>query len=152
MPATFASEEGARISATPKVCITQTKTQSLSLQNANDHDGRRAYKAEVSKTRPQRFTNWFLSEWMDALGVRQRDLIDRTGYNKTTVSHLVSSRTDYSPTIVRDVAQALQIAPWELFLPPSDVAELKKLVANAATAAELAQRIRIGSAPPSESE
>ncbi len=97
----------------------------------------------VSNTRPKRYTNWFLREWMRALGVRQTDLIEKTDYNKTTVSLLVNDRQDYSPEIVRDIARALQISPYELFLHPKDAADLRKMMTDAENAADLNRRIRL---------
>lgn len=121
----------------------QTKLQRESLPFANDREGVRRYSPSVSRTRPKRYTNWYLRAWMKSLGVRQADLINKTGLNKTAVSLLVNDRQDYSPEIVRDVARALNIAPYELFLHPDDANALKKLMTDAENAADLGKRIRL---------
>lgn len=115
----------------------------FSLPGANDlsHLGR--YKREVSKTRPTRYTNWFLADWLRALKVSQARLGALLDLNKTTVSHLVNSQVDYTPEYVRDIARVLEIAPYELFLHPDDAAALKRMMEDAAKAGELDRRIRL---------
>lgn len=80
---------------------------------------------------------------MKALGIRQADLCALTGINKASMSLLVNDQQDYSPEIVRDIAQALNIAVYELFLHPDDAAALKKVMADAADAADLGRRLRL---------
>lgn len=70
---------------------------------------------------------WFLREWMNALGVRQRDMIERAGWSKTTASLLYNGRQDYSPKLVEEAANALNIAPYELLLKPEDAMAIRRL-------------------------
>lgn len=88
---------------------------------------RTRYCRGVSRTRPKRFTNWYLRDWMKALSVRQADLVDRTEYGKTTISFLVNDQQDYNPEIIRDLSAALNIAPFELLMHPHDAMGLRQL-------------------------
>lgn len=117
--------------------------QEPSLRLANDGWALHLYNRGVSKTRPPRYTNWFLREWLKSVGMSQATLGDKIDLNKTSVSHLVNNQVDYTPEYVRDVAAALNIAPYELFLHPDDAAALRRLMTDAENAAELNKRIRL---------
>lgn len=71
--------------------------------------------------------NWYLREWMDMLGVRQRDMIERCDWSKATASQLYSGVQDYSPRLVNEAALALNLAPYELLMKPSEALALRKL-------------------------
>jgi len=62
--------------------------------------------------------NWYLREWMDLLGVKQADMCRRTDWSKATMSQLYNSKQDYSPKIVNEAAQALNLEPFELLMKP----------------------------------
>ncbi len=68
---------------------------------------------------------------MGTLGVTQAKLITLTDYSKTTVSLLVNDRQDYTPEIIRDISKALEIAPFELLMHPSEAMALRALRADA---------------------
>lgn len=101
------------------------------------------YAGAVSKTRPKRYTNWYVRDWMKACDITQAELAERMDLNKTTVSHLVNNQIDYTPEYIRDVAKVLNIAPYELLLHPKDAFDLRRLMADASTAADLGRRIRL---------
>ena len=81
----------------------------------------------MAHTRPKRYTNWYLRDWMRTLGVTQADLIERTELNKTAISLLCNDRQDYTPEIVRDMAGALNVATYELLMHPEDAMALRQL-------------------------
>lgn len=81
----------------------------------------------MAHSRPKRFTNWYLREWMATMAVSQTVLSDRTELGKTAVSLLYNDRQDYTPAIVRDVASVLGIAPYELLMQPEDAMALRRL-------------------------
>ncbi len=62
--------------------------------------------------------NWYLREWMDLLGVRQRDMVERAGWSKASASQLYTGVQDYSPKIVNEAAVALNLEPFELLMRP----------------------------------
>lgn len=63
--------------------------------------------------------NWFLREWMDALKVKQADMIRLTGWSKATMSQLYNNKQDYSPKIVNTAAEVLGVERFELLMPPA---------------------------------
>ncbi len=86
------------------------------------------YKANMpQRRRDHRHLNWYLPEWLASKHMRQTDLIELTGWSKTTASLLVNGKQDYSPKLVDEAAAALQIAVFELFLPPDTAHALKRL-------------------------
>lgn len=123
MPATKARV----LLACREVCTTQTGTQRLCLHGANDCRSSSRYNRSVGHSRPTRYTNWYLRDWMRVLHVRQRDIVERTDLTKTAVSLLCSDRQDYTPAIIRDVSAALNIAPFELLMHPEDAMNLRQL-------------------------
>jgi transcriptional regulator with XRE-family HTH domain len=70
--------------------------------------------------------NWYLREWMDALGVNQAEMIRRTDWSKATASQLYNNLQDYSPKIVNDAARALNVAPFELLMRPEEAMALRR--------------------------
>lgn len=76
-----------------------------------------------------------MREWMDTLQVRQADMMRRTGWSKTTASLLYNCQQDYNPELVRTAAAALNLAPWELLMPPAEAMALRRLRDSALTIA-----------------
>lgn len=127
----------------PVVCITQTDLQVRCLPFANDAGALSVYPRPVSKTRPKRFTNWFLRDWMATLEVSQTDLVRETDMNKTAVSLLYNDQQDYSPTIIRDIARALNIQPYELLMHPEDAMTLRRLIVEGERVSDLGKRLQL---------
>jgi transcriptional regulator with XRE-family HTH domain len=92
-------------------------------------------------SRPKRYTNWYLRDWMRTLHVRQADLVEKTDLNTTAVSLLCNDRQDYSPAIIRDVARAMNIAPYELLMHPEDAMALRQLRRNAVQVVETSKTL-----------
>lgn len=111
------------------------------MHNANDATASRVYVVRVSKTRPKRYTNWFLRDWMRTLKVNQAKLAEDTGYNKTTISLLYNDQQDYSPAVIRDVAAALKIPHYELLMHPDDAMAMRQLRKDALRVVENSKRL-----------
>lgn len=77
-------------------------------------------------SRPKRYTNWYLREWLDACRMTQADLVGKTDYSKAQISLLYNDRQSYTPEIIRDMALALNIAPYELLMHPEDANALRR--------------------------
>jgi len=76
-------------------------------------------KAGTGKSRAKRpviYTNWYLREWMDALGVNQATMSERTGWTKTKASHLYNSQQDHSSVVLDEAARALNCQAYELLM------------------------------------
>ena len=89
--------------------------------------------------------NWYLKEWMDMLEVNQAEMIRRTGWSKASASQLYNNKQDYSPKIVNEAAEALNVAPFELLMKPWEAMALRK---QRAAAIEL---VHSAESPPSNS-
>lgn len=112
------------------------------LHVANDPPRRPCYYARMADhSRPKRYTNWYLRDWMRTLSVRQADLIEKTDLNTTAVSLLYNDRQDYTPEIIRDVARALNLAPYELLMHPEDAMALRQLRRNAIQVVETSKTL-----------
>lgn len=70
--------------------------------------------------------NWYLREWMDMLSVNQAEMCRRTGWSKATASQLYNNKQDYSPKIVREAAQALNVEGFELLMKPERAMALRR--------------------------
>lgn len=64
---------------------------------------------------------------MAATGMKQADLIEKTGWPKSRMSEIVNGKTEYYREIVNTLAAALNIRPWELLMTPEEANHLKRL-------------------------
>ena len=80
---------------------------------------------------PKDGPSWYIREWMDRLGVKQRDMIERAGWSKATASQIYTGRQDYSPKVVSEAALALNAAPYELMMPYEEAMTIRAYRASA---------------------
>jgi transcriptional regulator with XRE-family HTH domain len=85
--------------------------------------------------------NWYLKEWMDLLKVNQAEMIRRTDWSKATMSQLYNNKQDYSPKIINAASQALNLATYELLIPPETAMALRRLRADALRVVEDAETL-----------
>ena len=64
--------------------------------------------------------DWFLADWLKSLQVSQAELVRRTDYPKAKVSDLVTGKQRYNRDILNDIANALNLYPYELLMHPED--------------------------------
>ena len=64
--------------------------------------------------------DWYLKEWLAATNTSQADLVRLTDYPKAKVSDLVTGKQRYNRDILNDVANALNVYPFELLMHPSE--------------------------------
>ena len=67
--------------------------------------------------------NVYIKEYLNILGITQKELADRLGVTQQSISATIS-RPSF-PTLER-IAAALDVEPWQLLAPPSVVEELKQ--------------------------
>ena len=67
--------------------------------------------------------NVYIKEYLNILGVTQKELADRLGVTQQNISATIS-RPSF-PTLER-IAAALRVEPWQLLAPPAVVEELKR--------------------------
>jgi hypothetical protein len=127
--------------------IANVPTSTKVCRRHNDTNLQSFYIANMARSRPAIPVGWYLTEWMDTLHVRQSEMIRRTGWSKTTTSLLYNRQQDYNPELVRAAAIALNLAQWELLMPPAEAMALRRVRSNAlAIAAE--DRSSFTPAPP----
>lgn len=89
------------------------------------------HNASMARRGVPKQINWYLREWMDHLSVKQAEICRRTGWSKASASQLYNNVQDYSPKIVNEAAQALNVAPYELLMRPEQAMALRRLRAEA---------------------
>lgn len=70
-------------------------------------------------------SDWYLREWVTALGRRQADLTEVIG-QKTTAHRLWHSRQPYRRSEVNAIASWLGIEAYELLMPPEKAMALRR--------------------------
>lgn len=78
----------------------------------------------AKRSRPVIPVTWYLTEWMDALGVRQADMVREAGWSKTTASLLYNRQQDMNVDLLKSAAAALKRKPYELLMPPEDAFQI----------------------------
>ncbi len=87
----------------------------------NDMDYSCLYTAKMAKkSRPIIPVTWYLREWMDTLGVRQKDMMELADWSKTTASLLYNCRQDMNADLLKAAANALNRQPYELLIEPAE--------------------------------
>ena len=79
--------------------------------------------------------DWHLADWMTTLQVSQADLGRLTGWSKATVNDIFHGRTEYYRAIINQLADALNLQPFELLMQPDDAMALRRLRETALTIA-----------------
>ena len=102
-----------------------------------------AYSANMARRGiPKGPIRWFLREWMETAGLSGRGSQTRmrelTGWSPATMSQLYNGTQDYSPKVLEEAANALNIEPFELLIPPERAMALRQL---RKAAAEIVQAV-----------
>ncbi len=89
--------------------------------------------ARKKSTPPKQLSHhWFLAEWAERKGVRQRDAIQHLGWSKAQASDLFTGKQRYTQDLVEDVAKWLHLAPYELLMHPDDAMAIRDMMRTAA--------------------
>lgn len=75
--------------------------------------------------------DWFLPEWMATVHINQAELARRAGLSKATMSDIFHGRTNYYRDLVNRIATALNLAPYELLMPPERAMSLRRFQQDA---------------------
>lgn len=68
----------------------------------------------------------------------QAKMMELTGWSRATMSQLYNGQQDYSPAILKTAATALNVAEYELLLPPSRAMAIRRALAAAEEIVSLA--------------
>lgn len=71
--------------------------------------------------------DWYLREWFAALGKKQRDLITGLDYQPAQAHRLWHGLQPYRRDNVEEISTLLNIAPFELLMPPDEAMALRRL-------------------------
>lgn len=77
---------------------------------------------QTDESRP----DWFLHEWMAERGIKQAELARRCGWSKATMHDIYHGETEYYRVIVNAIADALDLKPWELLMPPAEAYRIER--------------------------
>lgn len=64
--------------------------------------------------------DWYLKQWLEALGKTQQWVADELGWQKSEVSRKATGRTPYTRDDVNSISALLNLRPYELLLPPEE--------------------------------
>lgn len=99
-----------------------------------DFGSRLSHNANMARRGKPKQINWYLREWMDTLiqpaRGRQAKMAKLTGWSKATTSQLYNGDQDYSPKVVKQAADALGVAEYELLMPPERAMRMRQLLAQ----------------------
>lgn len=93
-----------------------------SLACRNDLWGRKGY-AGVMKPKH----DWYLGDWLRTLGKRQADLVRDLDWNKARVSLMMRGTQQYTRDAINELAEYLNLRPFELLLHPDEAMALRRL-------------------------
>lgn len=89
--------------------------------------------ARRKSTPPRQLSHhWFLAEWAERLGVRQKDAVEKLGWSKAQASDIFTGKQRYTADLVDEVALWLHLAPYELLMAPEDALAIRAMRSSAA--------------------
>lgn len=122
--------------------ITNFQTSANVRTKLADSVFKSSYTANMARRGiPKGPINWYLKEWMDALGKKQADMVKLTGWSKATASQLYNGTQDYSPKVVNEAAQAFHCAPYELLMPYEEAMALRRVRGDAKRLVESGEKL-----------
>ena len=78
-----------------------------------------------------RGSDWYLKEWLAALGKKQADVVRDLDWNKARVSLMMRGKQPYDRDSLNELAEYLEIRPYELLMHPADALALHAFRENA---------------------
>lgn len=71
--------------------------------------------------------DWYLKEWLAALGKKQADIVRDLDWNKARVSLMLRGKQPYDRDSLNELAAYLHLKPHELLMHPDDAMALRRL-------------------------
>lgn len=76
--------------------------------------------SEMSKLKAQK-QRWYVKEWLEHKGLRQKDLVARTDWNKSQINEWVNDKERWNRDVLFAFADAIGVEPDQLLrLPPRE--------------------------------
>lgn len=85
--------------------------------------------------------DWFLREWLTALGKRQADIVRDLDWNKARVSLMIRGEQQYTRDAVNDLSDYLHLHPYELLMHPDEANAIRRFRAGAIRLATISETI-----------
>ena len=83
--------------------------------------------AKAKTQRPAPAHDWYLPEWLKQYGKIQADLETDLEWNKSKASLMIRGKQRYHRDDVNQVAQYLNLQPYELLMHPADAMAIRQL-------------------------
>lgn len=74
--------------------------------------------------------DWYLKQWLRTLNKKQADIVSDLEWNKAKVSLTASGKQPYTRDDVNEIAEYLNLRPYELLMHPDDAMALRRLRAD----------------------
>ncbi|NVD44364.1 helix-turn-helix domain-containing protein [Qipengyuania atrilutea] len=71
--------------------------------------------------------DWYLKQWLRTLGKRQADIARDLEWNKARVSLTASGKQPYTRDDINEIADYLNLRPYELLMHPEDAMRMRRL-------------------------
>lgn len=71
--------------------------------------------------------DWFLKQWLRSLDKKQADIVRDLDWNKARVSLTASGKQPYTRDDINEIADYLNLRPYELLMHPDDAMRLRRL-------------------------
>lgn len=98
-------------------------TQAKSFAMLNDRYSRLFYSAGMAAPRH----DWYAKQWLKTLSKRQADVVRDLDWNKARVSLTFNGKQPYTRDDVNEIAEYLNLKPYELLMHPDDAMALRRL-------------------------
>ncbi|MBY8333151.1 hypothetical protein [Qipengyuania pacifica] len=74
--------------------------------------------------------DWYLKQWLRSLNKKQADIVRDLDWNKARVSLTASGKQAYTRDDINEIAEYLNLRPYELLMHPDDAMRLRQLRAE----------------------
>lgn len=89
-----------------------------------------SHNSAMSKL-PSVHPGWYVHEWLKHRNLKQRDLVDRTEWNKSQISEWVGGKERWNRDVLNGLARAIGVEPADLLRPPQESLLIGKVGAGA---------------------
>jgi hypothetical protein len=71
--------------------------------------------------------DWYLRQWLRFYGKKQADVVADLDWNKARVSLMASGKQPYTRDAVNELADYLNLRPYELLMHPDEAMRMRRL-------------------------
>lgn len=86
-------------------------------------------------------SDWHLGDWLKALKKKQADIVRDLDWNKARVSLMLRGDQPYTRDAVNELAEYLNLKPYELLMHPEDAMALRRLRNEALIVVETSRQL-----------